>query len=109
MQLNWRAVEGTQAERPKEIDTTSSPSCVYIRKNIRQEPKTDTEGNTIEVWKYEETQLTPAEYEEYLELSQIFKMPEMEAVTSQMDEQQLVLANVSANTEYIACLQELNM
>lgn len=109
MQLNWQTVEGTQAEQPKEIDTTSSPSCVYVRKNIRQEEKVDNEKNTIKVWMYEEVRLTPEEYKEYLELSQIFKMPEMEAVTLQMDEQQLVLASVSANTEYIACLQELNM
>lgn len=108
MQITWRTTQGTQAEKPQEIDTTSSPSTVYLRKNISQVDAKSGE-ETIKVWQYEEAQLTPEEYEEYLEISQIFNTPEMEMMKSQMEDQQLVLASVAANTEYVACLQELNM
>ena len=33
---DWKKVTGTQPERPEEIDRTSSPSTVYLRKNIEQ-------------------------------------------------------------------------
>lgn len=109
MQINWKKVEGTQQEKPKELDTTSSPRVVYVRRNISQEVREQEDGDDIKVWVYEEAQLTPSEYKEYLEMSQIFYTPEMEEMKSQMEEQQLVLANISANAEYTVCLQELNM
>ena len=36
MKLNWIAVEGMQDSKPDEIDNTSSPFCVYLRKNIKK-------------------------------------------------------------------------
>ena len=38
---DWKKVTGTQPERPEEIDRTSSPSTVYLRKNIEQVEKED--------------------------------------------------------------------
>lgn len=108
MQIVWKEVVGTQQEKPLEVDTTSSPSTVYLRKNITKVEK-KAGDETISAWKYEEAQLTPEEYKEYLEISQIFNTPEMEVMKTQMEDQQLVLASVAANTEYVACLQELNM
>lgn len=108
MQITWKKVVGTQQEKPLEVDTISSPSTVYLRKNIIQAEQKSGDA-TISVWEYEEAQLTPEEYKEYLEISQIFSTPEMEALKTQMEDQQLVLASVAANTEYAACLQELNM
>lgn len=109
MRIVWKEVVGTQPEKPLEVDTTSSPSTVYLRKNIREEERVDAEANITNVWVYDEAQLTPEEYKEYLEISQIFTTPEMEVMKAQMEDQQLVLASVAANTEYAACLQELNM
>ncbi|MDO4292152.1 MAG: hypothetical protein Q4C65_02865 [Eubacteriales bacterium] len=65
MQLKWRKTEGTQAEKPKEIDTTASPFCVYLRKNIQQETKEQQDGDSITVWTYEEAALTLKEYAQY--------------------------------------------
>lgn len=109
MRIKWKTVEGTQQERPKEIDTTSSEKVVYLRKNITQEVKTQEDGSEITMWLYDEACLTPKEYAEYLEVSQIFYTPEMEKMKSQMEEEQLVLASIAANAEYTVCLQELNM
>lgn len=65
MQLNWRKAEGTQTEKPKEIDTAASPFCVYLRKNIQQETRTQENGDSMSVWVYEEAVLTLAEYAQY--------------------------------------------
>ena len=65
MQLNWRKAEGTQEEKPRELDTAASPFCVYLRKNIQQETRTQENGDSVNVWTYEETVLTLAEYAQY--------------------------------------------
>lgn len=64
MQIAWKEVVGTQPERPKEIDTASSPFTVYLRKGITQQEQESGDA-TIKVWKYQEAQLTLAEYAEY--------------------------------------------
>ena len=64
MQINWKAVEGTQPERPKELDTASSPRCVYLRRNIKQLEK-PTENGNVTVWSYEEARLSLSEYVQY--------------------------------------------
>ena len=64
MQITWRTTKGTQSKKPVAIDTTSSPSTVYLRKNIAQiEEKSGEE--TIKAWQYEEAQLTLEEYAQY--------------------------------------------
>lgn len=64
---NWRKVIGTQPERPDEIDRTSSPSTVYLRKNIEQVEKevegADGEKTTVTEWQYDEREMTVEEYE----------------------------------------------
>lgn len=50
---HYTDVYGSQAERPSEIDTKSSPTTVYIRKNIRRED---------EFWVYDEQQYSLREY-----------------------------------------------
>lgn len=65
MQLKWRKTEGTQAEKPKEIDTIASPLCVYLRKNIQQETKEQQDSDSVTVWTYEEAVLTLKEYAQY--------------------------------------------
>lgn len=54
-------VEGTQTERPLEFDATTSKTVVYIRKNIERKTKTQ-DGNTYEVWEYDEAQIPMSEF-----------------------------------------------
>ncbi len=63
---NWNQITGTQSERPAEVDTTSSPTTVYLRRNIKQITETDESGNEHKVWQYEEREMTVAEYADYL-------------------------------------------
>lgn len=60
-----KTVRDSRAEQPATIDTTSSASTVYERKNIRQETFTeDMGGETREVteWVYEQREYTQEEY-----------------------------------------------
>jgi hypothetical protein len=67
MNITYKHTEGSQAERPLEVDTTSSKSVVYLRKNIERVEKEDEQGNKYELWSYDEAQLTPDEYSIFLQ------------------------------------------
>ena len=67
MNIIYKHVEGSQAERPLEVDTTSSKSVVYLRKNIERVEHEDEQGNVYELWEYDEAQLTPDEYSIFLQ------------------------------------------
>lgn len=67
--LEWYHTQGTQAERPAEVDLDSAPASaysqgyVYLRKNIQRiEVEDPTTGETYEVWDYDEAVLTRADY-----------------------------------------------
>ena len=49
MNLNYETVTGSQAEKPTELDTTSSVNFVYYRKNIKQIEQTDEQGKALAV------------------------------------------------------------
>ena len=57
---DWKKVTGTQPDKPEEVDRTSSPSTVYLRKNIEQVTR-EVEGN--DGWQYDEKEMTVEEYE----------------------------------------------
>ena len=96
MQFNWRNAEGTQQEKPKELDTTLSLHAVYVRKNIKQETKEQTDGNTVKVWTYKEAILTPKEYEQYQkELAECESMAQQELVDSNL----VVMGAIADSTE----------
>ena len=64
---DWKKVTGTQPDKPEEVDRTSSPSTVYLRKNIEQVTR-EVEGNdgkmqTVNEWQYDEKEMTVEEYE----------------------------------------------
>lgn len=63
MELNWKTVESLI--EPKEIDESSSPGGVYIRKNIKSTIITDTDENEQTKWTYAEAYLTNEEYSMY--------------------------------------------
>lgn len=62
MNLNYETVTGSQAEKPAELDTTSSVNFVYYRKNIKQIEQTDEHGNAVKLWQYDEAKVTKQEY-----------------------------------------------
>jgi hypothetical protein len=52
---------------PEELDTSSSPTTVYLRKNIRTEERKDPEtGKTRTVFVYDEAKMPRLEYVDYL-------------------------------------------
>lgn len=66
-ELQWKVHEGFQEERPLDEDTISSPTTVYLRRNIEEVPNVDTEGEETggTHWRYEEAELTLDEYWQY--------------------------------------------
>ena len=60
---DWKKVQGSQAEKPKEFDTTSSAVVVYQRKNIeRITVEDEMSGETYELWQYDERKMSREEY-----------------------------------------------
>lgn len=70
---DWKTATGTQLERPAEVDRESSPTTVYLRKNIRQveQKKAENSEETVSVWQYEEQELTAQEYESMILMKQV--------------------------------------
>jgi len=61
----FKTVHDSRVEEPATIDTTSSETTVYERKNIRQETVTHGEGDdaaTTTEWVYEQREYTREEY-----------------------------------------------
>jgi hypothetical protein len=73
---DWKIVHGDI--EPAEIDTTSSPTTVYERRNIKYvEPEVvttesgevDSETTPTPYWEYEERTYTPDEYKMVVEMA----------------------------------------
>ena len=54
------------AEQPNELDTISSQTTVYLRKNIVEKTTTDENGDKSTYYEYDECKLTKTEYQAYL-------------------------------------------
>ena len=90
--LEWYHTQGTQEERPAEVDLTSAPASsysqgfVYLRKNIQRiEVEDPTTGETHEVWDYDEAILTRADYGIY------------------------AAEQAQANLDYLACMTDVDL
>ena len=59
---DWKKVQGSQQEKPKEWDTTTSATVVYQRRNIERKTVKDMNGQTAEFWEYEEREMSREEY-----------------------------------------------
>lgn len=57
--MQYREVESYAAEKPQEVDTKSSKTKVYIRRNIREVKNAEDSGKH---WMMEEAQITFEEY-----------------------------------------------
>lgn len=64
-----------------------TPSCVYVRKNIRSVTEDDVKGEMITHWRYDEAKMTHADYEEYAAIKQA-----VEDVTDDSDTKQILNA-----------------
>ena len=64
MNIKWIKSESTI--RPQEIDTLSSPTTVYLRKNIQEIEKKDFNEQKTIIYEYDEAALTITEYQIYL-------------------------------------------
>lgn len=52
---------------PEELDTSSSPTTVYLRKNLRTEERTDVmTGEKHTVYVYDEAKVPKTEYMDYI-------------------------------------------
>ena len=74
MNIKYTHVIGSQSERPLEVDTISSKTVVYLRKNIERVEDEDPEGNIRYSWEYDEAQLTPEQYSIYLQENTLSKV-----------------------------------
>lgn len=63
MTITWK--KSSSNEAPAEVDTTSSATSVYLRKNIQEKTTTDEQGNTSITYEYDEAILTKDEYGRY--------------------------------------------
>ena len=79
--------------RPSEVDTTSSKTYNYIRRNIREVERTDPDtGETITMYEYEECKILKDDWELYLEILRI--TPYEETQTAYYGESEKVFYNV---------------
>ena len=63
--LEYKKAQSTVV--PDEVDTTSSKTTVYLRKNIvEKETTNEASGETSTTYEYDECQMTKAEYQAYL-------------------------------------------
>ena len=60
MTLKW--YRSQSMDRPLELDMDSSPTTVFMRKNIEEVEKEDTEGQTYTEYEYDEAKLSKEEY-----------------------------------------------
>lgn len=62
--MNLDFYESESMAEPDEVDAVSSPTTVYIRRNIRQETLTGVDGSET-VWKFDEAKVPRQEFEAY--------------------------------------------
>lgn len=64
--MGWKIVESTI--KPEEIDKTSSKEYVYVRRDIEEVTETDTEGNEVTKYVYQENKIPKSDWEYYQQL-----------------------------------------
>ena len=78
MKMNYAKSESTI--KPELIDTTSSKTTVYLRKNIIEKERVDEEtGESTPYYEYDEAKLTKEEYQEYLKELEIIDIQKQRA------------------------------
>lgn len=99
LQLNWKTRQGTQETAPAVLDLTSSPSTIYLRKNIKKATETDSEGSTHGVFIYDECEIARADYEkEPAAINEIAQLIEQAAASEAMSAE-LLLNQIDTSTQ----------
>lgn len=110
VKLNWKEVVGNQEKKPALTDTKSSPTTVYIRKNVKRVLITQQDGSSAYAWQYEEAALTLAEYAEYEELVAQIETPAIQALQEQNSILQAALADIYESVaEQVANQENTNL
>ena len=65
----WKTAHGSQEVKPSEFDTTSSKKVVCQRANIKRVTVEGVDGETTEIWQYDERQMSHDEYRLYIGLN----------------------------------------
>ena len=94
LKIVWKEVVGNQEKKPALTDTTSSPTTVYIHKNVKRVLITQPDGSSAYAWQYEEAALTMAEYAEYEDLVAQVETPAIQALQEQNSILQAALADI---------------
>lgn len=76
MMLNYVKSESTIM--PEMVDTTSSKTTVYLRKNIVEKQR-EVDGEAQTYYEYDEAKLTHEEYEKYLQVAEAVNMRQIRA------------------------------
>lgn len=101
--MEWIEREGTQEERPADVDTTSSPETVYLRRNQTRVEETDADGVKTAKWTYEEAEMSRDEYNsQQNELSSPLAKAIMQANTELIAQNELLQIQVEMLMEMIA-------
>lgn len=66
--MEWKAAQS--AERPEELDTTSSKVYNYARRNIEEAEVEDPSGTRMTVYNYEELKVEKSSWDFYIALEQ---------------------------------------
>ena len=78
MKMNYAKSESTI--KPELIDTTSSKTTAYLRKNIIEKERMDKEtGDSTTYYEYDEAKLNKEEYQEYLKELEIIDIQKQRA------------------------------
>lgn len=86
--VDWKTVHDSRADEPPVIDTTTSETTVYERRNIRQETVPDPMGDdTVTEWVYEQREYTRTEYDMLLS-------PAIQGVQCSLSEIELAIAGL---------------
>lgn len=96
---SWKAVQDSREAQPEEIDTTSSNSVVYERRNIKREivsVNAGEERQDVLMWTYEQ-RAWPRE--EYLRMQQDLESPATRAIMQSISDLQLEVAMSVAGME----------
>ena len=65
----WKLTENSSSEKPLDVDETSSQSIVYVRKEFKEIPVLDEEGQEIgSKWQYMENTIPKTDWETYKNL-----------------------------------------
>lgn len=76
--MDWHKSESTV--RPYTVDTTSSKTTVFLRRNIKEvQRKNEMSENETTYFEYEEAKMTKDEYEKYLQVAEAVNMRQIRA------------------------------